>query len=74
MSASLRFIEFNDPDNSINKISDVIKEKFPNWEKNKYYNKLNFKQKIVGIFTYKKMKKMLYLCYNVNRKFGGRNG
>lgn len=74
MSASLRFIEFNDPDNSINKISDIIKEKFPNWKKNKYYKNLNFKQKLVGIFTYKKMKKMLNLCYNVNRRVDVRNG
>ena len=70
MSASLRFIEFKDPDNSINKISKIIATKFPKWKKNKYYKKLNIKQKVVGLLAYYKLKRLLYLCYNVNRKFG----
>ena len=67
MSASLRFIVCDDPNNSIEKISDIAKKKFPDWEKNEYYKKLPYKQRIVAIMTYKKRKKMLKILYTANR-------
>ena len=66
MSASLRFISHNDPNNCINKISNIIKEKYPNWRKNKYYSLLPFKQRLVAIFTYRKNKLILKVLYRLN--------
>lgn len=54
MSASLRFFEFDDPDNSVDKIVSIIKTKYPLWYKNKYYRKLKFSQKIMGLLIYYK--------------------
>ena len=36
MSASLRFIEFNDPNECLLKIKNYMQNKFPNWRKTKY--------------------------------------
>lgn len=68
MSASLRFISYSDPNKCINKISDEMKQKFPNWKKNKYYKKLPFKQKLVAILTYKKYKTVLKVLLNLNNR------
>lgn len=68
MSASLRFIEFNDPNNCIKKISAEIKEKFPNWKKNKYYKKLRLRQRIVAIVTYYNLERLLRILYLINSK------
>ena len=53
------------------KISDIVKDRFPNWNNNKYYKMLTFKQRIVAILTYKKNKKLLYLLYLLNSKKRG---
>ena len=68
MSASLRFIEWGDPNNCIEKISNEVKKKFPLWMHNEYYKKLPFKQKIVAILSYKKKKKLLMFLYKLNNK------
>jgi len=68
MSASLRFIEFKDPNNQINKISKYAKEKYPKWRKNIYYKKLNYKKKIVALLTYYRLKKVLYVLFLMNRR------
>lgn len=68
MSASLRFISYNDPNKCIKRISKEIIKKFPGWKKNKYYNKLPFKQKIVAILTYYKMSNILRLLYMLNNR------
>ena len=68
MSASLRFIEFNDPNNCIGRISAEIKGRFPNWKYNKYYKKLPFKQRVVAMLTYKKNKKVLKLLFKLNNR------
>lgn len=53
-AASLRFIVFRDEDDTIRKISDIMKEKFPNWKKNRYYQKESWKYKIVCNLLYSK--------------------
>ena len=68
MSSSLRFIEFNDPNKCIDKISNEIKNRFPLWKNNKYYKKLPFRQKIVAILTYKKQKRILRLLFKINNR------
>jgi len=45
--ATLRFIKFDNYRVNINKIIAIMKKKFPNWSKNKYYKKENIKYKII---------------------------
>ena len=66
MSASLRFISYGDPNNCIKRIRSVIDEKFPSWNKNKYFKKLPMKQKLVAILTYYKKRKILKLLNDLN--------
>lgn len=71
MSASLRFIEFNDPKDCIFKISQFIQENFNNWSKNKFFKKLPLKQKIVAIVAFNNRKnilKFLHKLKNINLK------
>ena len=56
-AANLKFIGFEEGINNIKKVSEVMKEKFPNWKKNKYYKKHNIKYKIVcNLFFYNQIK------------------
>lgn len=73
MSASLRFIEFGDPHNCIKKISLLIRKKYPNWKKNKYYKLLPIKQKIVALMTYNNNKFCLKILNKVNRRINEKN-
>lgn len=68
-AASLRFINYKE-DKNLDKISNIMKSKYPKWYKNNYYNKENIKYKIVCRLLYKKH-------YNLVRKLlkkGGKNG
>lgn len=67
MSASLRFIEFNNKKENIRTIRLIIKEKFPNWQENKYYKCLPKKQKIVAELSYKNHLLLLKILYNLNK-------
>ena len=54
---SLRFLDYEEGISNISKISDIMKEKFPNWQKNKYYRKENIKYKIIcTLFYHQKIK------------------
>ena len=53
-AASLRFLPYEEGISSINKICEIMNDKFPNWSKNQYYKKMNFKYKIVCSLIYKK--------------------
>ena len=53
-AANLRFIEYKEAYKNIDKISKIIKEKFPKWRKNKYYKKTCIKYKIVCNLFYNK--------------------
>ena len=65
-AASLRFLPYDEGISSINRICDIMKEKFPNWSKNKYYKKMNFKYKIVCNLIYKKRFNLLKKILKVN--------
>ena len=65
-AASLRFLPYDEGISSINRICDIMKEKFPNWSKNKYYKKMNFKYKIVCNLIYKKRLNFLKKILKVN--------
>ena len=58
---SLRFIEYSDGIKNIHKINEIMKEKFPNWQKNKYYQKENIKYKIICSLLYNNQVKIVKL-------------
>lgn len=58
--AGLRFISYKKFD-LIDKIVDIMNEKYPNWRKNKYYCKLKPKQKLIRNLIYYK----LYFTINI---------
>lgn len=59
-AASLRFYKFNKCD-MLNKIIKIMKKKYPNWNKNKYYKRMNIKYKIICKLFYKERYKLLGL-------------
>jgi len=46
-SASLRFCKYENSKSNLEKIVDIIKSKYPQWKKNKYYKKTNLKFKVI---------------------------
>lgn len=59
-SASLRFISFNKVRKAkINIILTILKEKYPNWKNNKYYQKKSIKFKLVCNLVYYKQFSLL---------------
>lgn len=59
-AANLRFFSFNKYD-MIEKISNIIKNKYPRWKQNKYYKKQGLKYKIICNLFYNKNYKLLKL-------------
>lgn len=51
-AATLRFLPYKEGEKSILKIIKIMKEKFPNWKKNKYYKQEKLKYKIVCSLIY----------------------
>lgn len=67
-ASSLRFLKFEEGEKNICKISQIMKEKFPKWRKNKYYGKQSWKYKLICNLVYYKNIKLLKLI------LGGNNG
>lgn len=59
-SASLRFLKFNRTD-MVNKIVEIMKDKFPKYNKNVYYKKKSIKFKMVCFLVYHKLYGLLKL-------------
>ena len=59
-AASLRFLQF-DKYEEVEKITKIIKNKFPKWNKNKYYKTRSVKYKTVCTLIYSKQFKLLKL-------------
>ena len=57
-AASLRFFKFKKYE-QLNKIIEIMHDKFPKWNKNSYYKKQNIKYKIVCSLFYKKKYNLL---------------
>ena len=64
-ASSLRFLPYDEGKKSLLKIVSIMKNNFPNWQKNKYYKKCSFKFKIICNLIYNKkftlVKKILKL-------------
>lgn len=52
--ATLRYLQYPEGKNDIEKISNIMKTNFPNWNKNIYYKKQSIKYKIVCELAYYK--------------------
>ena len=59
--ATLRFLPFPEGNVSMDKIVQIMREKFPRWQKNKYYKALDFKYQLVCFLIYHKQQKLLKL-------------
>ena len=64
-AASLRFLKF-DKIEEIKSIISIMKEKFPNWNKNNYYKNMSLKYKIVCNLIYKKQLTLLKIILKNN--------
>ena len=58
-AATLRFLKFDNYQDNINKIIVQMQDKFPKWNKNKYYKKQSIKFKIVCNLIYHNQIKLL---------------
>jgi len=58
---SLKFIEYEEGIKNIEKISQIMKEKFPDFQKNKYFKLENIKYKIICTLLYHKKIKLVKL-------------
>ncbi len=67
-SASLRYLNYNIYKDRINKIVNIIKRKYPNWNRNIYYQKKSNKFKLVCNLVYKKQFTLLKLLKKIVNK------
>ena len=58
-SASLRFMEYDNYQDHLNKIVDIMKKDFPNWKNNFYYRKSSYKIKLICYLVYHKQYRLL---------------
>lgn len=64
-SASVRYLDYDNCQEQLNKIVSIIKENYPNWKKNKYYKQESIKKRIMCNLFYNKQYKLISLL----RKF-----
>ena len=64
-SASIRYLDFKTCQKQLDEIITTIKDNYPNWQQNKYFQLENFKKKIMCHLLYKKR----YNTISILRKF-----
>ena len=67
-TASLRFLDYKEGREELNKIVLIIKDKFPNWNKNKYFKKSNIKIRLICYLAFYKQKTLLKLIKKLTGK------
>ena len=67
-TASLRFLEYTNADKYLDRIVKEIKENYPNWQKNPYYQKSSMKLKIICLLAYHKQLKVLKIIKKITKK------
>ena len=60
-TTSMRFLDYKDSNKYLERINNEIKDKFPDWRKNKYYKKSSIKLKIICNLAYNKQYFLLKL-------------
>ena len=67
-TASLRFLDYKEGREELNKIVLIIKDKFPNWNKNKYFRKSNIKIRLICYLAFYKQKTLLKIIKKLTGK------
>lgn len=67
-TASLRFLDYDEGKNELNKIVQIMKDKFPNWKRNEYFKKSNKKIKIICYLAYYKRIGLLKMIKKITGK------
>lgn len=68
MSAGLRYIRFNDPENKIKEIKKVMNANFPKWKENVYLKKSSLKYKVTAYLVMNNMKLAIKILDKVRGK------
>ena len=66
-TATLRFLDYDECDELIDKVIYIMRNKFPNYSKNIYYKKSSYKLKIICNLAYHKKIRLLKIL----KKYGG---
>ena len=67
-TATLRFLDYKNSKKYLKMIREEIVEKFPDWNKNKYFNQSSFKLKLICYFAYYR----LFMLCKIIKKIGGK--
>ena len=67
-TATLRFLDYPNTSEYLNKINNIMKNEFPNWKENKYYKKASKKAKLICFCAIHR----LYLPLKIVKKLTGR--
>ena len=67
-TGTLRFLEYSNYNELIDKIIKTTKENFPNWKQNKYYQKSSKKLKLLCLLAYHKQIFLLKLIKKITNK------
>ena len=67
-TASLRFMDYDNYKDNINRIVDIFNKEFPNWENNIYFRKCSRKMKIICHLAYHKRYFLLRIIKKVTGK------
>ena len=67
-TATLRFLDYDNYRDNIDKIVSIIKDSYPNWKKNKYYLKSSKKLKLLCNLAYNKNILLLKLIKKITNK------
>ena len=67
-TATLRFLEYPNSKQMINKIVQTMKNEFPQWKNNKYYKKSSIKLKLICILAYSKQIFLLKIIKKITNK------
>ena len=64
-SASIRYFDFGTCQEQLDKIVNIMKENYPKWNKNKYYQKESIKKRIICRLFYNKQYKLISLLRKI---------
>ena len=67
-STTLRFLEYENGEEKLKIVNEIMDERFPNWKHNKYFKKSSFKLKLVCKLAYKKNYKALTLLLKIGNR------
>ena len=67
-STTLRFLDYKESKNYLNKINKIMRDNFPLWKNNSYYKQSSFKLKMVCALAYKRHYTLLKLIKRIFNK------